>query len=75
VYGIGVACEYRRCICIQLLYTDSDDLLVYAPMGHIFISYSRIDTDYAHKLADALQGKGLDGLDRCAFGLWLPVAS
>ena len=29
-------------------------------MGHIFISYSRTDTEYAHKLADMLQSKGLD---------------
>lgn len=29
-------------------------------MGHIFISYSRTDTDYAHKLADALQSNGFD---------------
>ena len=29
-------------------------------MGHIFISYSRTDTDYAHKLADVLQSKGLE---------------
>jgi hypothetical protein len=29
-------------------------------MGHIFISYSRTDTEYAHKLADVLQSKGLE---------------
>ena len=28
-------------------------------MGDIFISYSRTDTDYAHKLADNLQSRGL----------------
>ncbi len=29
-------------------------------MGHIFISYSRTDTEYARRLADVLQSKGLD---------------
>ena len=29
-------------------------------MGHIFISYSHKDTDYAHKLADVLQREGFD---------------
>lgn len=29
-------------------------------MSHIFISYSHKDTDYAYKLADALQAKGFD---------------
>jgi hypothetical protein len=29
-------------------------------MGHIFISYSRSDTEYAHKLADVLQSKGMN---------------
>lgn len=29
-------------------------------MSHIFISYSHKDTDYAHKLADALQNKGIN---------------
>jgi formylglycine-generating enzyme required for sulfatase activity len=29
-------------------------------MGHIFISYSRTDTEYAHKLAEVLQSKGID---------------
>ena len=29
-------------------------------MGHIFISYSHKDTAYAHKLASALQKKGLE---------------
>ncbi len=29
-------------------------------MGHIFISYSHDDTDYAHRLADALQAEGFD---------------
>lgn len=29
-------------------------------MGHIFISYSHKDTDFAHKLAEALQSKGFD---------------
>src|SRR5215208_7998470 len=28
-------------------------------MGDIFISYSRTDTDYAHKLAESLQSRGL----------------
>ncbi len=29
-------------------------------MGHIFISYSHKDTDYAHGLAKNLQSMGLD---------------
>jgi formylglycine-generating enzyme required for sulfatase activity len=29
-------------------------------MGHIFISYSHNDTDYAHRLADTLQAEGFD---------------
>ena len=29
-------------------------------MGHIFISYSRRDTEYAHRLADDLQNRGFD---------------
>ena len=29
-------------------------------MGHLFISYSHKDTGYAHKLAGALQNKGLE---------------
>ncbi len=29
-------------------------------MGHIFISYSRTDTEYAHRLADVLQSRGLN---------------
>ena len=29
-------------------------------MGHIFISYSHKDTDYAHKLADTLRSDGFD---------------
>jgi len=29
-------------------------------MGHIFISYSHKDTDYAHRLADTLQSDGFD---------------
>jgi hypothetical protein len=29
-------------------------------MSHIFISYSRTDTEYAHKLADVLHSKGLE---------------
>jgi formylglycine-generating enzyme required for sulfatase activity len=29
-------------------------------MGHIFISYSHKDTDYAHKLAKTLQNRGLE---------------
>lgn len=29
-------------------------------MGHVFISYSRRDTEYAHKLADDLQARGFD---------------
>lgn len=29
-------------------------------MGHIFISYSHKDTDYAHRLADTLQAEGFD---------------
>jgi len=29
-------------------------------MGHIFISYSHNDTDYAHRLADTLQSEGFD---------------
>lgn len=29
-------------------------------MGHVFISYSHKDTDYAHALASKLQGKGFD---------------
>ena len=29
-------------------------------MSHIFISYSHKDTDYAHKLADTLQGNGFN---------------
>jgi hypothetical protein len=43
-----------------LLYNDSNDLTVESFMGHIFISYSRTDTEYAHGLADVLQSKGLD---------------
>ena len=29
-------------------------------MGHVFISYSHRDTDYAHRLADSLQRNGFD---------------
>jgi len=29
-------------------------------MGHVFISYSHKDTDYAHRLADTLQSDGFD---------------
>jgi hypothetical protein len=30
------------------------------PMDHIFISYSHKDTDYAHALAESLQGMGFE---------------
>jgi hypothetical protein len=43
-----------------LQYNDSSNLiLVEIPMGDIFISYSRTDTDYAHKLVENLQSRGL----------------
>ena len=29
-------------------------------MGHIFISYSHKDTNYAHRLADTLRAEGFD---------------
>jgi len=46
---------------MELLYNDFTNLFssVEIPMGDIFISYSRTDTDYAHKLAENLQSRGL----------------
>jgi formylglycine-generating enzyme required for sulfatase activity len=43
-----------------LLYNHFSHLLVEIAMGHIFISYSHKDTEYAHRLADTLQSEGFN---------------
>jgi formylglycine-generating enzyme required for sulfatase activity len=45
---------------VLLLYNDSTNLLAEVFMAHIFISYSHKDTEYAHALAQNLQGMGFD---------------